>query len=443
MHQHRAIEIFYLFFQGALCFQVLIFFILYLITKRKYLLLYSLFLLLAASHFFINAPATFFNIPEEKAWQSPWYNLLNEPVIIAMNFSYLLFLKNFYADIPQHTNIKKLFTTATWIAPALLALFVIFTIADVNRDIIFFGVNIISLLPAVAIIVYAFKTNLPFSRFLLYGLICYASGTLLTILMNLLRNMEVRHLFTFGYPLLFIRLGVLGDMFFLLLVILKKWHWQEQQLAVEKISTQLTMEKLRNKLSMELHDDIGATLSGLSMYGHLAGEQLKNGDTTSVQNSLTVIQESAIEMVNKLNDIVWFTNPTQDNLPKLIQHIEEYARKMTRAKGILVEIHTDPISQHQQLSIEKRRNIYLLCKEAINNAVKYSEGTLLELKVVQEKDIIAFSVIDNGKGFDAATVRKGNGLDNMQQRADDIGAKLLLQSNEEEGTIISIRLKIT
>lgn len=443
MYQNKAIEIFYLFFQGALCFQLLVFFILYIITRRKYLLLYSLFLLLAAAHFFINAPATFFNIPEDVAWESQWYNLLNEPVIILMNFFYLLFLRSFYADVPQNANTKKLFIVTTWIVPVLFILFIIFTIANVNRDIIFFGVNIISVLPAITIITYAFKFKFPFSRLLLYGLICYVSGTLLTMLMNLLRNMEVKHLLTFGYPLLFIRLGVLGDMFFLLLVILKKWHLQEKQLAVEKISAQLNVEKLRNRLSMELHDDLGATLSGISMYGHLARKQLQNGHFEGVQNSLTVIQDSATEMVNKLNDIVWFTNPAQDGLSELIQYMEEYAIKMAATKNMSVKVHITEAIEQQQLTMEQRRNVYLFCKEAINNAVKYSEGSLLELSIRKDGHLLEFSVKDNGIGFDPKNIKRGNGLNNLQQRAGEIGATFFIQAAKGEGCTVSLHLKIT
>lgn len=406
-------------------------------------MLYSLFLLLAATHFFINAPATFFNIPEDEAWQSRWYNWLNEPVIILMNFFYLLFLKSFYSDVPQKMYAKRLFIAATWIAPISFVLFIVLSLADVNRDIVFFGVNIISVLPAIAVITYAFKLRFPFSRLLLYGLVFYVSGTLMTILMNLLRNMEIHHLFTFGYPLFFIRLGVLGDMFFLLLVILKKWHSQEKELAVQKITSQLNVERLRNRLSMELHDDLGATLSGLSMYGHLAREQLHSGYVEGVQNSLTVIQDSASEMVNKLNDIVWFTNPAQDSIVMLMQYLEEYARKMAAVKNMIVEVHSELSSPVNAVSLETRRNIYLFCKEAINNAVKYSGAAKLVLKVLSNQGHIDFVVSDNGIGFDAGSIKRGNGLSNLQQRADEINGRFVMDTANGRGCTVSLRLTIS
>jgi signal transduction histidine kinase len=93
--------------------------------------------------------------------------------------------------------------------------------------------------------------------------------------------------------------------------------------------------------------------------------------------------------------------------------------------------------------VGSRRNIYLFCKEAINNAVKYSNATLLELTIKERDGRLEFSVSDNGKGFDAVMVRRGNGLENMQKRADEIGAKLVLQSKENEGASVSLQCKIT
>jgi len=119
-------------------------------------------------------------------------------------------------------------------------------------------------------------------------------------------------------------------------------------------------------------------------------------------------------MVNKLNDIVWLINPDQDSLQKLIQRLEEYATDMAMIKTMQVKVNMPAHLQEHNLPVESRRNIYLFCKEAINNAVKYSQGTLLELNVKETGDKLEFSVADNGKGFDAVTVRRGNGLENMQ-----------------------------
>lgn len=199
----------------------------------------------------------------------------------------------------------------------------------------------------------------------------------------------------------------------------------------------------RLRISRELHDEVGATLSGIAMYGHLAKEQIKTNQPAETEKSLDIMQQSSAEMVNKLNDIVWLINPEQDSLQKLIERLEEYATTMAAVKNMQVKVIVPEKISAINLPVENRRNIYLFCKEAINNAVKYSNGNLLELIIKETGGKMEFSVIDNGKGFDAFMIKRGNGLENMQKRADEIGAKLLFQSKMNEGAVVSMQVNIT
>ena len=216
-----------------------------------------------------------------------------------------------------------------------------------------------------------------------------------------------------------------------------------RQKAELKLQNQQVLLNERLRISSELHDEIGATLSGIAMYSHLAKEQIKTTQKTEVEKSLTVMQQSAGEMINKLNDIVWLVNSEQDTLQKLVERLEEYATNMAPIKNMGVKFIIPADIADINLPVEHRRNIYLFCKEAINNAVKYSGSNLLTVAVKKNDHQLEFSVGDNGKGFNPAFIKKGNGLDNMQQRADEIGAKFTLRSIEGEGSVVSMELKIT
>jgi len=211
----------------------------------------------------------------------------------------------------------------------------------------------------------------------------------------------------------------------------------------KKLQKQQAVLNERLRISSELHDEVGATLSGIAMYSHLTKEQLKTGQIAEIEKSLNVMQQSSVQMVDKLNDIVWLINPEQDSLEKLIERLEEYATEMAAIKNMNVKVSVPDKIADIHLPVENRRNIYLFCKEAINNAVKYSNATQLELTVKEIDGKLEFSVSDNGKGFDAVMVRRGNGLENMQKRADEIGAKLVLQSKANEGASVSLRCQIT
>lgn len=202
----------------------------------------------------------------------------------------------------------------------------------------------------------------------------------------------------------------------------------------------LMSERLR--ISHELHDEVGATLSGIAMYSHVATDQLKTGKNNEVQNSLAYMQKSAGEMVNKLSDIVWLLNPEQDTIMELFGRLGEYGKQMTRVRDmqIRIDLPADLASKH--IPLEARRNIYLFCKEAINNAVKYSNGRLLVLQVKSEGHQMVFSVTDDGNGFDVSIVGRGNGLVSMQKRAQDIGAEFHIDTKVNQGTRLELQYKI-
>ncbi|MEP7321762.1 MAG: tetratricopeptide repeat protein [Saprospiraceae bacterium] len=216
-----------------------------------------------------------------------------------------------------------------------------------------------------------------------------------------------------------------------------------KQKAELELQNHQAILKERLRISGELHDEVGATLSGISMYSHLTKEQIKKGETTEIEKSLNIMQESSTQMVDKLSDIVWLINPEQDSLEKLITRLEEYAIQMAAIKDMKVKINFPAKIADISLPVEHRRNIYLFCKEAINNAVKYSNATILELSVKEMEGKLKFSIGDNGKGFDSVMVRRGNGLENMQKRANEIGAKLFLESIENLGVLVSLQCNIT
>jgi signal transduction histidine kinase len=210
----------------------------------------------------------------------------------------------------------------------------------------------------------------------------------------------------------------------------------------KKLESQRTIFNERSRLAQELHDEVGATLSGIAMYSHLAKEQIKNVQTSAIQNSLSIIQSNASEMVNKLNDIVWLINPGQDSLQKLMQRLEDYAVQIAAVKNIRVKSNLNGHFVENILPAETRRNIYLLFKEAINNAVKYSNATLLDLNVKEDNTAIKISLKDDGDGFDVDIVKHGNGLDNMQQRAKDMQTDCIIESAKGKGTSITVVIKI-
>ena len=115
----------------------------------------------------------------------------------------------------------------------------------------------------------------------------------------------------------------------------------------------------RLRISRDLHDEVGATLSGIAMYSHIAKEQMKNSETIQAENSLSIMQKSAGESVNKLSDIVWLMNPDQDTVLRLISRLQEYAEQMASARNMHVKMYVEEGISEMPVPLEVRRNIYL------------------------------------------------------------------------------------
>ncbi len=201
----------------------------------------------------------------------------------------------------------------------------------------------------------------------------------------------------------------------------------------------LELQKLRNKISLDLHDDLGSTLSSISILSGMAMMEKKNADACG---TLSEIKESSISMLEKMDDIVWSINPKNDSLESLFLRIRTFAAKLFEAKEINYKIEIDDSIKHVHLQMENRQHIYLIMKEAVNNLVKYSECTEAEIAVSCYASFLKIVIKDNGKGFEPDKKTQGNGLNSMKKRANEMKSKIEINSDLNGGTIITLYVKI-
>ncbi|RZA01013.1 MAG: hypothetical protein EOP47_12215 [Sphingobacteriaceae bacterium] len=214
-----------------------------------------------------------------------------------------------------------------------------------------------------------------------------------------------------------------------------------EEIVKERLESEKRILNERLRLGKELHDDIGSTLSGIKLYSHLASSQMDAGDQQGLDRSLTTIQQSAEEMVQRINDQVWLMQHELQTPEYFLQGVVEYAGKMTASKNMLLKTNVDAFVLKE--AAINYRELYLFCKEAINNAIKYSDATELVLSTNKNQDYVLLAIIDNGKGFDATSSYTGNGIKNMQHRAKEMGAQLQINSDAGNGTSLILKFKIT
>jgi two-component system, NarL family, sensor histidine kinase UhpB len=202
---------------------------------------------------------------------------------------------------------------------------------------------------------------------------------------------------------------------------------------------QLEVEKLRNSIARDLHDDLGSALSSINIISEMA---LQNGNA-DFTNHFACIGKQSAQMMDKLSDIVWSINPDNDATAELVARMREFASEILEPKSVEWSLHVDDKINNIKLSLEKRKTIYLVFKEAINNAAKYSQTSTIEICLILLDQKLNVLIRDMGHGFDEALVKKGNGLRNMVERARLAGGTLSIISNTGKGTEVKLKIPIT
>ena len=148
-------------------------------------------------------------------------------------------------------------------------------------------------------------------------------------------------------------------------------------------------------------------------------------------------------MLSRMSDIVWSINTENDSFEHLIDRLRGYALTITSAKNIKLEFYADPGIKMKTPDMEMRKNIYLVAKEAIANAVRHAECTLIQVSLKANRSGIKLTIIDNGKGFNNNVMNGGNGLSNMRKRAEEMNGSFVLDTTLSKGTIVGVSFNFT
>lgn len=209
-----------------------------------------------------------------------------------------------------------------------------------------------------------------------------------------------------------------------------------------RLAKLLEVQAIRNRISRDLHDDVGSTLSGISMYSKMAKDLAGQDDEKSLE-LLDSIGEKSRNTLNNMSDIVWSVNPENDSMERIIARMKGFASEHFDAGNISFEFIADNIPLDVKLSLEVKRNLFLLFKEAVNNAVKYSQTEHAQIMMELKGKFLKIEIKDNGVGFDVVKLKRINGLDNMKKRAEECGGSCVIISEPGKGTVIRARFPIT
>ena len=225
-------------------------------------------------------------------------------------------------------------------------------------------------------------------------------------------------------------------LFTFILVSLVFWFLNNQKLAKQKrkFEQQLALEQQRTKITADLHDDIGSTLSSLQINSAVANK-LMDKDIISARKTLVKIEEQSKNLADKIGDIIWSMKPGKDEFMTLSTRIKNFTSDILEHTEIDYKIDIDTIIDAKITDINARKNIVFFIKEAVNNAVKYSKATHLTISIREKNNAILIGIMDDGIGFDPSEI-KGNGIRNMKKRIEELKGEFSIKSDSNTGTTI-------
>ena len=204
-----------------------------------------------------------------------------------------------------------------------------------------------------------------------------------------------------------------------------------------QIAVMTAQQDERNRISADMHDDLGAGMTTIRLYSELARNKL-GGQTIP---EIDKISSSANELLTKMNAIIWSMTSSNDTLGNLIAYIRSYALEYFENSGI--DCHTSIPENLPNIQVigSIRRNVFLVVKEALNNIVKHAGATRVEIILNQVQGGLTLLIQDNGKGINFNELRPfSNGLNNMKKRMSDAGCDFTIENNN--GTLITIHRQV-
>ncbi|HMG33455.1 MAG TPA: two-component regulator propeller domain-containing protein [Blastocatellia bacterium] len=206
-----------------------------------------------------------------------------------------------------------------------------------------------------------------------------------------------------------------------------------------RIARLLELERVRTHIAADLHDDIGSSLSQVSVLSEVARQQISKDDAPALE-PLSRISRISIESMEALSDIVWAVNPQKDHVFDLTQRMRRLAGDIFTSREIEFNFVAPLDGQNKKIEPETRRQVFLIFKEGVNNIVRHASCTKTEIELRIEAGWLVLNLRDNGTGFEPQRDNEGNGLESMRARAKRLGGRLDVTSPRGEGTALALRV---
>lgn len=371
-----------------------------------------------------------------------YYKLYPDKILATISyFFYFKFGRHFIDAASRYPGMNRLMK----FSESILLLFIIVDIIILYfsrnfslQNYIFFPINTYVFLVLIYVFREMIRKNVSLDKFILTGSLFYAICALITMLIGQGKSpLDENHI-------MILQIGAIVEMVFINAGLVYKSRMlqnqtidSQKQLIEKYLENRDLLLKLgtkREKISRDLHDDVGATLSSIKAYTELLKD---NPDNSFIAE---LIKDNSSKMIERLEVIAWATYPKNDNFRSLKNAMLKFAMPLCHTQNIQCTIENESVNEKMLLPGEIRQNLFLVFKEAINNAIKYANCTIccIRLYIIDCKFVMEIS--DYERGLNGTIKGSGNGLNNMLKRAEELSGELIINSAQGRGTSIQITL---
>lgn len=220
------------------------------------------------------------------------------------------------------------------------------------------------------------------------------------------------------------------------------------RIKLAQLKQQRAIERERERIAQDIHDDLGAGLTQIMLQSALA----RRDPPEQIQTHLAQISGTALELVGAMDEIVWAINPENDNLDGLVTYVGKYVQEFVTQAGLRCRLDLPAQVPALVLSAELRHNLFLAIKEALNNAIKHAQASEICFLLKMQPSGFSFVIKDDGRGFvpgaaespsaENGRVSSGHGMHNLVRRLEKIGGTCTIRSEPANGTEVELTVKI-
>ena len=376
-------------------------------------------------------------------------------------YCYLIFVRKFLNTRENHPFLEKFMKIGDWVLIGLLFAFSGLYFFTNTYTLLFILENFVIkgfiLVIGIVFIVYGFKHRKDkLLRYLGWGNVALVSFSLLSLSMLLFQWKVIpgNNSSIFNRAMFYYEAGLTIE----LLCFLSGLAYKNRRDIIERVkqteglkleNERKEFEKLmavmaaqqdeRNRISADMHDELGSGMTVIRLMSEIVKAKVKDQSFPELEK----ISNSANDLLNKMNTIIWTMKSSNDSLASLVAYIRENALEYFESTPISCIVNVPKNIPDVEMTGDKRRSIFLSVKEALNNVLKHSQASTVNIDITIQNKELNILVSDDGIGINNEKLRQfGNGLSNMKRRMESINGKFFAESNGGSKISFSIPVEL-